>query len=147
MKVIIAGSRNYDNYAELKAVCDHMFSKTENVEIVSGTAQGADTLGEIYSRLVLKKEATKFPAAWNDVLNKPHWAIGRRDNQPYYKLAGHARNEEMAKYADAAIIFWDGKSAGTKNMISLAKKYNLKLRIHQFKKHVTKNQRNSQTST
>ena len=43
--------------------------------------------------------------------------------------AGFIRNEEMAKYADACLILWDGKSRGTKNMIILAKKYNLKLYI------------------
>ena len=35
----------------------------------------------------------------------------------------------MAKEADACIVFWDGKSTGTKNMIDLAKKYKLKLRV------------------
>ena len=40
-----------------------------------------------------------------------------------------AGNETMAKEADACIVFWDGKSTGTKNMIDLAKKYKLKLRV------------------
>ncbi|UNY48937.1 hypothetical protein P9294_gp222 [Bacillus phage FADO] len=28
----------------------------------------------------------------------------------------------MAKYADACVVFWDGKSRGTKHMIDLAEK-------------------------
>jgi hypothetical protein len=48
------------------------------------------------------------------------------------KKAGYMRNEEMAKVADAAIIFWDGKSKGSKHMIDISKKYNLKLRIVMF---------------
>ncbi len=35
----------------------------------------------------------------------------------------------MAKYADALIAFWDGKSKGTKHMIDLAKRYELKVRV------------------
>ena len=47
----------------------------------------------------------------------------------YGKKAGYMRNEEMAKVADGAIIFWDGESKGTKHMIDLCKKFKLKLRI------------------
>lgn len=35
------------------------------------------------------------------------------------KKGGPYRNASMAEIADAAIIFWDGKSPGTKNMIKL----------------------------
>jgi hypothetical protein len=44
-------------------------------------------------------------------------------------VAGPIRNGEMAKYADALIVFWDGKSRGTKNMIDLAERYGLKVRV------------------
>jgi hypothetical protein len=39
-----------------------------------------------------------------------------------YKGAGFARNDEMADYADAALVFWDGKSTGTEDMIKRMKK-------------------------
>ena len=35
----------------------------------------------------------------------------------------------MAEYADGLIAFWDGESKVTKNMIDLAKKYNLKVKV------------------
>jgi hypothetical protein len=35
----------------------------------------------------------------------------------------------MAKHANGLIAFWDGKSKGTKNMIEIAKKHNLRLWI------------------
>ena len=38
----------------------------------------------------------------------------------------------MAEYADALIAFWDGESRGTKNMIELAKKKGLKIRIVKY---------------
>lgn len=112
MKTIVAGSRTFNNYKLLKSTLDEI---TEITEIVSGTAKGADTLGEKYAKesnipLVL------FPADWNK----------------YRNSAGYIRNEEMAKYADACIVFWDGKSKGTKHMIDLALKYQLDLKIINF---------------
>jgi hypothetical protein len=35
----------------------------------------------------------------------------------------------MAKYADALMAFWDGKSRGTKHMIDMANNTGLKIRI------------------
>lgn len=45
------------------------------------------------------------------------------------KMAGPIRNLEMAKYADGLIAFWDGKSRGTRDMITKAKKERLFLRV------------------
>jgi hypothetical protein len=114
MKIIIAGGRHFNNYVLLKQWCDFYFKnlKKENIEIVSGTAKGADSLGERYATengLNVKK----FPANW----------------EMYKKAAGYIRNEEMAIYADALIAFWDGKSKGTKHMIDLAEKHNLKIKV------------------
>jgi len=38
----------------------------------------------------------------------------------------------MAEYADALIACWDGKSKGTKHMIDLAKKANLKVKFYYY---------------
>jgi hypothetical protein len=48
------------------------------------------------------------------------------------KKAGYLRNEQMAKYADALIAFWDGNSKGTKHMIDLGNKYGLKVKIYLY---------------
>lgn len=111
MKTIIAGSRTIHNFNLLIKTLYKIDWQIS--EIISGTAKGVDTLGE---DLGLKyKIPVKFMAAdWNK--------YGRAK-------AGFIRNEEMAKYADACIILWDGKSNGTRNMIKLAKQYNLKLFI------------------
>ncbi len=113
MKVIIAGSRAFHNYEELCTVCNHILSRQTVIEIVSGTARGADALGEQYA-IDKGFQLTKFPANWNK----------------YGKSAGYKRNEEMAIYADALIALWDAKSSGTKHMIDLAKRHQLK--IHYF---------------
>lgn len=116
LKVIIAGSRTYNNYSELCEVCDHMLSKHKEVEVVSGTADGADKLGEKYAQergYAIKR----FPADWDK----------------HGKSAGAIRNKDMADYADALIAFWDGQSPGTKNMIATATIKQLKVKVHMFK--------------
>jgi len=113
MKVIIAGGRGFNDLEKLSNFCDTILSNIEeDIEIVSGTANGADKLGEKYAKE--KGYAIKqFPADWD----------------AHGKSAGYIRNAEMAKYADALIAFWDGKSKGTKHMIDLAKYYKLKVKI------------------
>ena len=115
MKVIIAGSRYFNNYELLRQYVDHILqnvSQKESIEIVSGGAKGADELGERYAKERGYK-ITCFPAEWNK----------------YGRAAGPKRNEQMGDYADALIAFWDGESRGTKHMIEYAKKKNLLVRV------------------
>jgi len=117
MKVVIAGTRTFDNYELLKQECDKILSETqEEIEIVSGGARGADALGERYAK-ENEYKLTIFPANWD--------RFGKR--------AGYLRNEEMADYADAVIAFWDERSRGTYNMIELAARKSLKLRVIRYK--------------
>lgn len=115
MKVIIAGGRDFNDYERLRTLCDSILSNQEEVEIVSGTANGADALGEKYGD---EKGyiVTGFPADWDT----------------HGKSAGYIRNSEMADYADALIAFWDGRSRGTKHMIDLARKKKLEIRVNNY---------------
>jgi hypothetical protein len=38
----------------------------------------------------------------------------------------------MAKEGDYLLLFWDGKSKGSKHMLSIAKKYNIPTKIIKF---------------
>ena len=115
-KVIIAGGRDFKDYDLLKTKLNKILSNINTqIVIVSGKARGADSLGERYANEMEYKIA-EFPANWDK----------------YGKRAGYIRNEEMAKYADACVCFWDGKSKGTKHMIDLADKHNLKLRVIRY---------------
>jgi hypothetical protein len=116
MKVIIAGGREFNDYNMLCKQCDFLLQSQKEIEIVSGTARGADQLGERYAK-DRGYPIKQFPADWNKG-----------------KSAGYIRNEEMAKYADALIAFWDGKSKGTGHMINLAKQYNLNIKIYNYGK-------------
>lgn len=98
MKVIIAGTRNVDDY---KLVVDTITRSGYNItEVVSGCATGVDRLGETWAR-ANNIPIKEMPADWHR----------------HGKAAGPYRNREMAEYADAAIIIWDGESRGTRNMI------------------------------
>ncbi|MFD1292366.1 SLOG family protein [Lutibacter holmesii] len=113
MKLIIAGTRTFTNYQKLKQACDHFLQDQNNIEIVSGAYyRGADKLGEQYAKERGYK-LTQFPADWD--------TFGR--------AAGPKRNQQMANYADALIVFWDGKSRGAKHMIELAKRNHLKVQV------------------
>ena len=45
IKVIVCGGRDFNNYALLTKWFDHYLQNQPDVEIVSGCAKGADTLG------------------------------------------------------------------------------------------------------
>ena len=47
MKIIVAGSRTFDDYTLLKEKLDFFLKNQKDVVIVSGTAKGADKLGEL----------------------------------------------------------------------------------------------------
>ena len=106
-KIIIAGSRTFQDYNFLKKSVDMIIEKyypKSNITIVSGRARGADRLGEAYA--VERRYKTKlFPADW----------------EQYGKSAGYRRNKEMGDYANVLIAFWDGKSKGTEHMIDYAR--------------------------
>lgn len=106
MKVVIAGTRYkdkdqkipFDDYAlVVQAVERSGFTITE---VVSGCAIGADRLGERWAsanNIPIKE----MPADWIT----------------HGKSAGPQRNRSMAEYADAAIVVWDGRSPGSRNMV------------------------------
>jgi hypothetical protein len=114
MKTIIAGSRGISDFATVSQAI--VASKFEITEVVSGTARGVDLEGEAWASLN-EVPIKRFPAEWNK-------------DGIYDPGAGYKRNKQMALYADALIAVWDGKSAGTRNMINEAAKAGLKLYVH-----------------
>ena len=113
MNVIIAGSRNFNDYELLSSVIDAFrMRENENITIVSGGARGADRLGEKYAR-ENNLELHIYEANWSK----------------FGKSAGFVRNEEMADFGDYLLAFWDGRSPGTQHMIKTAKKKGLKAEL------------------
>ncbi len=107
-RLVVAGCRTFHDYSVASSEIEKILQKLDaeySVIIVSGCAEGADKLGEKYAaehNLTIER----FPAEWDK----------------YGKYAGPRRNAQMARIADAVLVFWDGKSRGTKNMIENAKK-------------------------
>ncbi len=118
-RVIIAGCRDYENYSEAKNFINLCLSNIKNgneIIILSVGCKGADKLGERYAEEIGYRIEV-FPAEW----------------EKYSKKAGLKRNEEMSMACDCAVIFWDGKSKGTRSMINLARKHNKPIRIKRIK--------------
>ena len=120
MRIVIAGSRGFEDYALLEQTLEHILDKhIEPVELVSGHAKGADLLAERFA-----KE--------NDLpihIIKPDW-------KTYGRAAGPIRNRQMLDYAmeelSLVVAFWDGKSKGTKNTIDTAKSLGIPVEIILF---------------
>lgn len=135
MKAIIAGSRQITDYNFFVNLLVNMLNKN-NIsisEIISGTAAGADQMGEEFAKdynISLKK----FPADWNN-LNVVPCVVGvNKGGVKYNKVAGHNRNQLMADYGDLLIAFHFDNSAGTKDMINRMIKLNKKVIIFQIDK-------------
>lgn len=114
MKVIVAGGRNFTNYALVEEAIK--ISGFEISQIVSGKAKGVDTLGEVWA-LANNIPVEPFPADWSQ----------------HGRAAGPIRNRQMAEYADALIAIWDGESKGTANMIQQARNKKLDVFIYLVK--------------
>ena len=109
-RVIVAGSRGFADYELMCRELDTLFWDSsefgyKDIKIVSGMADGADSLAIRYAD---ERKLTKilFPANWKS----------------YHRIAGFLRNEDMLSVATHLVVFWDGKSNGTRHMIEIAKK-------------------------
>lgn len=116
MKYIIAGTRGFQDYPRLREVVIQVTHRDLPIsEVVSGTARGADQLGEQFAN-EFGIAVAKFPADWDT----------------HGKSAGYIRNSAMADYGDLLVAFWDGKSRGTKHMINLARDKGLKVFVYDY---------------
>lgn len=112
-RVIVAGSRDFDDYALLASKLDLLLAGLhDGVSVVSGTARGADRLGERYAQ-AHGLPVHRFPADWE-----------RHD-----RAAGMLRNRHMAWASSHLVAFWDGISPGTRNMIETARDSALAVRV------------------
>lgn len=115
-RVIIAGGRDFNNYTLLERTMDRLLVNIQDdITVVCGMARGADSLGEQYAK-ARGFQVCYFPAEWDK----------------YGRSAGYIRNEQMAQNAEALVAFWDGQSRGTKHMINIANRNNLKVRVIRY---------------
>lgn len=111
MRVIVCGSRNWTDREQIA----HRLSELPGTTtIVHGAAKGADQIAhQEGQKLGLLLEP--HPADWG--------ALGKR--------AGVIRNMEMAYLgADLCIAFWDGRSAGTRDMVDRAEAQGIPIELY-----------------
>lgn len=118
--LLIAGTRTYEDYLEFSTICDRMLSRQDHIMIVSGGANGTDSMAKRYAKdhdIPIKE----FQAEWDK----------------YGKSAGYIRNKAMHEYIShymkrGVLLFWDGESHGTKHSIQLSAQYNNPIKIYNF---------------
>jgi hypothetical protein len=111
MNVGVIGSRNFRDYN----LVVQTLSQIEISSIVSGGAEGADSLAEKYAQE--KSIPTK--------IHLPNWALG--------KSAAAIRNSKIVDDSDIIVAFWDGASKGTKMTITMAEKRGKKVILKIYK--------------
>jgi hypothetical protein len=127
MKIVIAGSRDFTDYKVMENTLYPLFDKyglLEDSVIISGTARGADQLGEKFAKNN-DLHVLRMPADWN-----------RTSDGSYDKSAGYKRNVDMANAADMVICFTNG-SKGTGHMINIAKNKELPTFVYDFEGNLT----------
>lgn len=90
MKLAVIGSRGIESVELARYIPDSCR------EVVSGGARGIDRCAEEYARQKGLRLTVFLP-----------------DYRRFGRGAPLKRNEQIADYADAALAFWDGRSAGT----------------------------------
>lgn len=112
MRTIIAGSRSI---TAISPVIDAIHKcGWEITEVVCGMADGVDSTGLWWAERVAALPVKRFPADW----------------EVHGKAAGPIRNKQMAEYAEALILVWDGKSKGSADMLRRAQIRNLRIYQH-----------------
>lgn len=113
--LIVAGGRDYN---DCDRIVQELFALTTNelkefqVEIIHGAARGADQQADIAARR-LNLTRHPCPAEWDK----------------HGKSAGPIRNRKMGDVAHGLLVFWDGESKGTADMIKYMRLLNKDVRI------------------
>ena len=117
---LVVGSRSFQDYRLLSEKLDYLLKEQPEVVIVSGGANGADSLAERYAK-EKNIPCIVFPAKWEE--------LG--------KAAGYIRNREMMTFVSktrkhGCVAFWDGRSKGTKHNFGLAEEFGVPIQVVRF---------------
>lgn len=126
MKLAIIGSRGFNNYDLLEKEVISFIPVLDIDLLISGGAEGADSLGEQFAKNF------NIPTK----IFRPDWKTNGRK-------AGYMRNVDIIRHSDLVIAFWDGQSKGTRHSISLAlKTYRKPIRVIQYNNRTGSNSLN-----
>lgn len=114
-RVVVAGGRDFRDFAHLCRVLDERYGG-KLITVLSGGQCSTDrATGEKYG-------ADYLGERWADLRGVPINTFDA-DWTAHKLAAGPIRNYEMARSCDEVVVFWDGKSRGTKSMIEAANQY------------------------
>ena len=98
LRVIIAGSRDFDDFPKLMNSSIEILTgisknrdDLDRIRIISGTARGADKLGEQYAKIA-GYELSKFPADWGK-LGKRAGYVRNASNRDRFYVQGVVEGE------------------------------------------------------
>ena len=128
--VAIVGSRSFNDFEMLVTEMDKVLKdQCKRIKIISGGADGADTLAERYAKLK-GYELEVHEAEWKD-LSHPDARIKVGKYGQYDANAGFRRNTTIVERADVVCAFHNG-SPGTRNTLYKVKKAGKKLYEFRF---------------
>ena len=112
-KIAVIGSRTFGNSDLLNSELSLL---NQSFILISGGAKGVDQMAEAYADT----------NGYSKIIYKP-------DYKSFGKNAPVVRNTEIVDAADFVIIFWDGKSKGTLDVLNKCKRKNKKYKLVLFK--------------
>lgn len=112
--IAVVGSRRYTNIVHFRTIMDPIILAhlETGVVLVSGGAQGADELAEVYAEEQRLSIVTYLPL----------WEV-------HGKYAGYMRNKCIIEACDECVAFWDYRSRGTQNSIDWCRKLDKPVKI------------------
>lgn len=113
LRVLVCGSRSWTDFDTIYYRLSSLVRDYPDVVIVEGGAKGADTIA--------RQVAEDFQVDTEEYL--PDW-------EKYKKQAGFKRNIQMLETKpDLVLAFWDGKSKGTRHIITEAKERGIEVEV------------------
>lgn len=103
-KVIVSGTRSFSDYHLLRDKLDDFFQNKKDIELVVKAKGPVEVVVSQY--------------AMDKGLNVKYFKLSKKDSKANKKK----REKDMVEYADAIIVFWNGKSQGTKRILDFADK-------------------------
>jgi hypothetical protein len=115
VKLLICGSRDYDDYEFMRAILNDLRRRFPIESVIHGGAKGADTLGGVWAESVL------LPVV-----------VYRADWQTHGPSAGPIRNKRMLDEGKPDIVVAIinkplDQSRGTKNMVTISQNAGLQV--------------------
>lgn len=124
MRVLICGSREWDDYPVIKTLIAGLRAlNPRTLTIIEGEATGADTMARRAAQW-LGVGVEKYPAKWDDLAAPGAVVKTRHDGMKYNAMAGPMRNQQMLDEGKPALVFAFHDdlehSKGTKDMVEKA---------------------------